>query len=127
MANVVASEITRMSESMISNGYDLMIVEIYIDHAFLTADTVSAANIGVHAILGILGATRVNTSGAVIAASPDAAGAALFSETRAILGDEVSGAADIASPSDPPADHIAFGSDWNTDLGGYLCLLCKAT
>lgn len=122
MADVVASEVTRISDSRISDGYDLVVLEYYIEHTFATNDAISAASLGVKYIMSILSAQRVDaTNTQQVFALHDLNGLLLQAGSRVNVAADAAG----ATASSVTDNEIQCGSVVDTDVGMWLTILAK--
>jgi hypothetical protein len=124
MADVTASEITRVSEVPVGmTGYDQLFLEVYIDHEFTAGEAIFAADLGVESILGVIGATGVNSSGALAGLSPH--DFALHNNTRTLIGDDIAGGEECTCT--PTDDKLTAESGMNGLDAVWLMLLVKTT
>lgn len=124
MADVTASEITRVSEVPVGmTGYDQLFLEVYIDHDWLTNDDIFAADLGVESILGVIGATGVNSSGALVGLAP--ADFALHNNSRTLIGNDVAGSTECTATATD--DFLKAEGGMNGLDAVWLMLLVKTT
>jgi hypothetical protein len=125
MADLTSAEVTVVSSVPIGagegNGYRLL--QVYLDHTFVSGDELSTADLGVDAIVGIVGCGAIDSTDSEF--QVDAADwPALVLSKQLDLAAKASGTSQgIASPAGE--DLIIFPAAWATHLGGYLSLIVK--
>jgi len=123
MANVTSNEITTISiDAFGKKGHDLVLVELYIEHAWATNDKVFAADIGVKSICGILGSSALDSSNDLSERALDANDWSLGCDTRIRIGADVAGDTVNSAAVD---DFIKAGSNLNSSTAAWLTLLCR--
>ena len=121
MANVTSTEITTISiDAFGKKGHDLVLVELYIEHAWATNDKVFAADIGVKSICGVLGSSALDSSNDL----EELTGGdwSLGCDTRLRIGADVAGDTVNSSAVD---DFVKAGSNLNSGTAAWLTLLCR--
>ena len=119
MAALAASTITRMRTVPHYGRQDILTIQVYVDSTLATSDTIDSAALGVEGILGVLGASKVSSAGAIEGAA--GGDVTLLAKKQTELGDQLASASDVASGTGN--DLITLGSAFNTDIGAYLTLL----